>query len=56
MNRNHVALVALGVLVNTLYPATEAPRGDAGCAKPRVHEPLQHPPTLFARDFAYNPA
>jgi hypothetical protein len=32
---------------NMLYPATDAQGGDAGWAKPRVHEPLQHPPTLF---------
>jgi hypothetical protein len=28
---------------NMLYQATDAPKGDAGCAKPRVHQPLEHP-------------
>src|SRR5207253_612813 len=34
MNRNHVALVALGVLVNTLYPATRLREGMLGAPNP----------------------
>ena len=30
-----------------LYPATDAPRGDAGCAKPRVHETFAASPRLL---------